>query len=287
MVFKRLFYSDLSKSYHSETLKPTAFRMKERLQKYLAHYGLGSRREIEEWIKQGRLRVNGQVAELGVQVDAEDVIALDQRRLDLRRSVPWRVVAYHKPAGQICSRHDPEGRPSVFNYLPPLDRGRWIAVGRLDFNTQGLLLFTTDGELANRLMHPSRQIEREYAVRVVGEVSPSVLQQLQTGVTLEDGPAKFEAIADAGGSEDGINHWYRVLLREGRYREVRRLWESRGVMVTRLIRVRFGPIELPPRLRSGMVWELSESDLQPLLAEVDLVPPDPRPPRPKRPRPRS
>ncbi len=255
--------------------------MKERLQKYLANYGFGSRREIETWIREGRLTVNGHAVELGVQVDRQDAIFLDGQRLDLRRQVALKVIAYHKPAGQVCSRHDPEGRPSVFNYLPPLSAGRWIAVGRLDFNTQGLLLFTTDGELANRLMHPSRQIPREYAVRVLGTVAEPVLQQLKAGVQLDDGPAKFEAIVDAGGSEDGVNHWYRVMLREGRYREVRRLWESQGIAVTRLIRVRFGPIELPPRLRSGMVWEFSEAEMQPLLEEVGLVEP-PSPPQPPR-----
>ncbi len=226
----------------------------EKLQKVLARAGLGSRREIETWIAAGRISVNKQPAKLGDRVSAEDEIRLDGKRLRLApapspRALP-EVLVYHKPVGEVCSRKDTEGRPTVFSRLPrPRDGGRWVAVGRLDLNTSGLLLFTTDGELANRLMHPAQQVEREYAVRILGEVDQAMRQRLLRGVELEDGPARFQAIQDAGGR--GANHWYHVILHEGRQREVRRLWESQGVKVSRLIRVGYGPIQLPPGLKTG------------------------------------
>lgn len=245
--------------------------MTEKLQKVLARAGFGSRREIESWISEGRISVNGKLATLGDRVSATDVIRVDGHvvsKTRLEHSHRCRVLLYHKPVGEVTSRSDPEGRPSVFDNLPGLRNGRWIAVGRLDINTSGLLLFTNDGELANRLMHPSYTIEREYAVRVLGEVVPETLQQLREGVELDDGPARFNAIVDGGG--EGANHWYHVTLDEGRNREVRRLWESQGVTVSRLIRVRYGPIAMPRRIRPGRWEELKGEELSLLRQSVGL-----------------
>lgn len=245
--------------------------MTEKLQKVLARAGFGSRREIESWISEGRISVNGKLATLGDRVSASDVIRVDGHvvsKTRLEHSHRCRVLLYHKPVGEVTSRSDPEGRPSVFDNLPGLRNGRWIAVGRLDINTSGLLLFTNDGELANRLMHPSYTIEREYAVRVLGEVVPETLQQLREGVELDDGPARFNAIVDGGG--EGANHWYHVTLDEGRNREVRRLWESQGVTVSRLIRVRYGPIAMPRRIRPGRWEELKGEELSLLRQSVGL-----------------
>lgn len=226
----------------------------EKLQKVLARAGLGSRREIETWIRAGRVAVNGSVARLGDRVTDSDRIAVDQRpvRIPAAQEQPKRLLLYNKPEGEICSRHDPEGRPSVFAALPRLKGARWISVGRLDFNTSGLLLFTTDGELANALMHPASALDREYLCRVLGEVDEDMLQRLRDGVLLEDGPARFTDITI--GNSQGANRWYTVTVVEGRNREVRRLWESQGVQVSRLKRVRFGPVFLPSRLRQGR-WE--------------------------------
>lgn len=222
----------------------------EKLQKILAKAGLGSRRELETWISDGRVKVDGKIAELGVRVKPSAKIMVDDRLIKLNfHDEKSRILLYHKPAGEICSRHDPENRPTVFERLPNLKVGRWIVVGRLDINTSGLLLFSNDGELANHLMHPSSNIEREYAVRVLGIISPEVLSRLQKGVMLEDGMARFECISSAGGQ--GANIWYHVVLKEGRYREVKRLFESQHLCVSRLIRVRFGPIFLPRDLRPG------------------------------------
>lgn len=245
--------------------------MSEKLQKVLARAGFGSRREIESWISEGRISVNGKLAQLGDRVTASDVIRVDGHvvsKTRLEQSHRCRVLLYHKPVGEVTSRSDPEGRPTVFDNLPGLRNGRWIAVGRLDINTYGLLLFSNDGELANRLMHPSYTIEREYAVRVLGEVAPETLQQLRNGVELDDGPARFTAIADGGG--EGANHWYHVMLDEGRNREVRRLWESQGITVSRLIRVRFGPISLPRRVRPGRWEELKDEEISLLRQSVGL-----------------
>jgi 23S rRNA pseudouridine2605 synthase len=244
----------------------------EKLQKVLARAGYGSRREIEGWISEGRIKVNNRVAKLGDRVSERDRISVDgkrvqQTRLKERRS---RVLVYHKPVGEVCTRSDPEGRETIFKHLPRLVGGRWITVGRLDLNTSGLLLVTTDGELANRLMHPSHQVEREYAVRVLGEVDADMLKRLQQGVELEDGPAHFDAIIDAGG--DGANHWYHVVLREGRNREVRRLWESQGVQVSRLMRVRYGAITLPRGQRPGRWEDLPEEMVNDLRRSVGLAP---------------
>lgn len=240
----------------------------ERLQKVLARAGLGSRREIEGWIRAGRIRINGELAELGAQLSGGEAVTLDGKPLAIAAPETQRVIAYHKPVGELCTRHDAEGRPTVFDQLPRLNQGRWISVGRLDINTSGLLLLTTDGELANRLMHPAQQLEREYAVRVFGEIDGLILNHLLEGVELEDGPARFLSLRDAGGS--GANHWYHVVLGEGRNREVRRLWESQGVQVNRLIRVRYGPIELGRRPPAGKWRELEPAEIAALRAAAGL-----------------
>ncbi len=243
--------------------------MNEKLQKVLARAGLGSRREMERWIEQGRIKVNNQVATLGDRVTDKDTIKVDNRILKpARTEVRHQVIAYHKPVGEVCSRDDPEGRPTIYHNLPRLKGGRWISIGRLDLNTSGLLLLTTDGELANRLMHPSHGIEREYAVRILGEVSDDILQQLKTNVPLEDGDAHFASIKEAGGS--GANHWYHVVLKEGRNREVRRLWEYFGFAVSRLMRIRYGAIRLEKRLRPGKTEALSDKQMRALYDSVGL-----------------
>lgn len=249
--------------------------MSERLQKVLARAGLGSRREIEGWIRDGRIQVNGVVAELGNSVDGTEAIKIDGKPLTLAPPQAQRVIAYHKPFGEITTRSDPEGRPTIFDHLPRLVSGRWISVGRLDINTSGLLLLTNDGELANRLMHPSQQLEREYAVRVFGEIDGLILERLLHGVELEDGPARFISIRDAGGSGNGANRWYHVVLAEGRNREVRRLWESQGVQVSRLTRVRYGPIELGRRLPVEHWRDLDAGELA-ALRDAAGMPPAPR-----------
>ena len=230
--------------------------MSEKLQKVLARAGHGSRREMEAWIAAGRVSIDGEIANLGDRVESDAKIRIDGRAISLKSAedVICRVLAYHKPEGEICSRKDPEGRPTVFDRLPKVRDSRWVAVGRLDINTSGLLLFTSDGELANRLMHPSNEVEREYAVRTFGEVPEATVQRLRTGVMLEDGPAQFDTIKAAGG--EGMNQWWHVSLREGRNREVRRLWESQEVQVSRLIRVRYGMVELPKSLPRGGWIEL-------------------------------
>lgn len=252
--------------------------MSEKLQKVLARAGYGSRREIEGWISEGRISVNGQICQLGERVSDSDVIRIDGKVVSRTRlqSKRCRVLMYHKPVGEVTSRSDDEGRTTVFERLPRIVNGRWIVVGRLDLNTSGLLLFTTDGELANRLMHPSYTIEREYAVRVLGEVEPEVVKRLATGVELDDGEAHFSSIVDGGG--EGANHWFHVTLEEGRNREVRRLWESQGVTVSRLIRVRYGPISLPRWLRPGRWEELTDEQVALLRQSVEL---EPQPRKPK------
>lgn len=244
----------------------------ERIHKRLAGAGIGSRRQVEEWIRQGRLSVNGRPARLGQPLQPGDRVALDGRTLRLPEAAApkRRVILYRKPAGQIVTRRDPQRRDTVFRHLPRIRDARWIAVGRLDVNTSGLLIFTTDGELARRLMHPRYAIEREYAVRVYGEVTPEMLERLRSGVELDDGPAHFERIEAAGG--DHRNQWYHVTLREGRTRLVRRLWESQGVSVSRLIRVRFGVCAIPTGTKVGKAYELSEEEMAPLLQSVGLRP---------------
>jgi len=244
----------------------------ERIQKVLARMGLGSRREIETWIKAGRIMVNGSLAKLGDVITTDDRVKLDKKQIKFPKKTDFRprVIAYHKPAGEICTRKDTEGRATVFANLPRLKGSRWVSIGRLDINTYGLLLFTNDGDLANRLMHPSSNIDREYAVRVVGKVDEDMVRRLQQGVELEDGPAHFSDIVDSGG--EGANHWYHVTLMEGRNHEVKRLWESQGITVSRLIRVRFGPILLPRNSRIGTVRELDGKELDALYEWLDIKP---------------
>ena len=246
--------------------------MSEKLQKVLARVGLGSRRHMEEAIIQGRVSVNGKISEIGQRIEATDELRIDGRRVSftLEEETRRRVVIYYKPEGEICSRQDPEGRPTVFDNLPPLKNERWVMVGRLDINSSGLLLFTNDGELANRLMHPSNEVEREYAVRVMGEVTPEARKNLLTGVMLEDGSAKFESFSEVGG--EGINRWYEVVVKEGRNREVRRLFESQSLRVSRLLRIRYGTVSLPRHLHTGRWIELDKHDIDGIAALVKLKP---------------
>jgi 23S rRNA pseudouridine2605 synthase len=231
-----------------------------RLQKLLAGAGLGSRRTIEDWIRDGRVTIAGRTAQLGDKATTADDVRLDGRRLELKAEqlVTRELLLYYKPVGEVTTRSDPQGRPTVFERLPVPDAGRWITVGRLDVNTSGLLLLTTDGELAHRLMHPSSEVEREYRVRLRGRPGPEVLRQVLRGVTLEDGPARFDRVqAEQPGpgqpAADASHSIFRVVMHEGRNREVRRLWNAVGFEVSRLMRVRYGPIELPPHMRPGTV----------------------------------
>jgi len=245
--------------------------MSEKLQKVLANAGVGSRREMEKWIEQGRISVNGNIATLGDRVEIVDKIRFDGKLLDSRDKKPiCRVLMYNKPEGELCSRSDPQGRDTVFDRLPIIKNGRWIAVGRLDINTSGLLLFTNDGELANRLMHPRHEVEREYAVRIFGEVKDATLKKLTRGVQLEDGEAKFTEIRRRPSDGESINSWFNVTLTEGRNREVRRMWESQEVQVSRLIRVRYGALELKKRLPQGGWMELELNELNSLRKSVQL-----------------
>ena len=231
----------------------------QKLQKVLANLGLGSRREMERWIEEGRVTVDGSVATLGDRIRAGQSLRLDGKPLEVEASEQTRVLLYHKPVREVCSRDDPQGRKTVFERLPKLKSGRWISVGRLDFNTSGVLLFTTDGGLANALMHPSNAIEREYLVRVMGRVDEPMLERLKDGIELDDGPARFSDIQEGGG--DGINRFFYVVLMEGRNREVRRLWESQGTTVSRLKRVRYGEVFLPSKLKKGQWLELPQRDV--------------------------
>lgn len=242
----------------------------EKLQKVLARTGLGSRREMERWIEAGRVTVNGKVARLGDRVEARDRLTVDGRQLEPPPAEEARCILYHKPTGEVCSRNDPEGRRTVFERLPNLKTGRWISIGRLDFNTSGLLLFTTDGELANGLMHPSSNIEREYMVRVMGDVQDEMLDRMREGVMLEDGMARFTDIQQIG--KGGINRWFCVVLMEGRNREVRRLWESQGLTVSRLKRVRYGDVFIPSKVKQGQWTELERSEVKSLYRLANLAP---------------
>ena len=238
--------------------------MDEKLQKVLARAGYGSRRELEKWIASERIKVNGNVAHLGDRVSDKDRILVDGKKLSPQkrsREKP-RVILYNKPENQICTRKDPHGRQTVFDRLPSLKHGRWVAIGRLDINTSGLLLFTTDGDLAHSLMHPSSQIEREYAVRVMGEVTPAKVQAMHKGVVIDGHLCRFSDIQYFGG--EGVNRWYHVVLLEGRNREVRKLWESQGVKVSRLKRVRYGSIFLSSKVAQGEFQELSDSEIKKL-----------------------
>ena len=245
--------------------------MSERIQKVLARAGYGSRRLIESWIKEGKLQVNGVAATLGDQITEKDRVTLEGRPLSSKRiwqqAMP-QVLLYHKPVGEVCTRNDPEGRRTIFQSLPVPEEGRWVSVGRLDLNTSGLIILTTDGELANQLMHPSNEMDREYAVRVLGEVTSEMMQTLRDGVELEDGKAHFSDIQPGGG--EGANTWFHVVIQEGRNREVRRLWESQGVQVSRLVRLRYGPVIMPNKLKPGRWMMLEGKDLEYLYEEAGL-----------------
>jgi 23S rRNA pseudouridine2605 synthase len=243
----------------------------ERIQKVLARGGLASRREIERWITEGRLKINGNLVTQGAHLKVGDYLQLNDRVVNWEKfeRQPTRALIYHKPTGEIVSRNDPQGRPTIFANLPKLDTSRWISVGRLDVNTSGLLLVTNNGELANKLMHPSTEVEREYAVRILGDVPDEKFELLKQGVMLEDGLAKFDQIYFMGG--EGANKWYHVIVTEGRNRLVRRLWESQNVVVSRLMRVRYGPVVLSDGLRTGKCYELNQKELD-LLFEFAGLP---------------
>lgn len=245
----------------------------EKLQKVLANLGFGSRRTLEKWISDGRIKVNGKVANLGDRVEQEDRILVDGKPVTSKQQ-KHRYLLYNKPAGEICSRDDPEGRKTVFARLPKLKNQRWVAVGRLDYMTTGLMLFTTDGALANKLMHPSTQIDREYACRVLGNVSDTQLEAMKEGVLLDDGMARFTDI-QKGRDEDGANQWYYVVVMEGRNREVRRLWESQGFTVSRLKRVRFGAFFIPSGVKAGQYSDLKTKDIKILYNMADMEKPRP------------
>jgi 23S rRNA pseudouridine2605 synthase len=252
-----------------------------KLQKVLAQAGLGSRRDMEDWVRAGRVTINGVPAKIGARVGPSDVIEVNGRTLSGGSDTsPPRVLLYYKQEGEIVSRDDPEGRPSVFDRLPQPRGAKWLAVGRLDFNTSGLLVLTTSGELANRMMHPRYEIEREYAVRVRGRLTPEQQAQLLAGVQLDDGVARCDSVQDRGG--EGANHWYHIVLREGRNREVRRLIEALGLKVSRLMRVRFGGLSLPRDLKRGRYVELAPRETRQLLATLGLSPPAARAARPGR-----
>lgn len=267
---KKTQYYNQQQAAEKAAANPTADAT-EKLQKVLARSGLGSRREMETLIDAGLVTVNGRTATLGDRITDRDRVTVRGRPVSLKAEddLPRRVIMYNKPEGELVTRKDPEGRRTVFDHLPRLRGERWIAIGRLDINTSGLLLFTNDGELANRLMHPSHQVEREYAVRVMGEVTEAMLQAMKDGVMLEDGVARFTDIQLVGG--EGINVWYHVVITEGRNREVRRLWESQGVTVSRLKRVRYGNIYLDKRTKMGEWIELTQSEIDDMSALAGLA----------------
>ncbi|WP_178862411.1 23S rRNA pseudouridine(2605) synthase RluB [Thiomicrorhabdus cannonii] len=244
----------------------------EKLQKILARAGFGSRRAVETLISEGKVKVNGRVAQLGERATENDLIKVNDQPVKATRLAkqPTQVILYNKPEGLVCSRKDEKGRETIFDQLPRIINSRWVSIGRLDINTSGLLILTNNGELANRLMHPSYEVEREYLVRVFGEVPDSIIKQLKEGIMLEDGPAKFDKISRLPGEEGTMNSWFRVVIKEGRNREVRRMWESQGVQVNRLQRIRYGEFQLPRNLRKGKTESLTWKQINQLLKRVDL-----------------
>jgi 23S rRNA pseudouridine2605 synthase len=247
------------------------FTEPQRLHKVLASCGFGSRRAMEEMILAGRITVNREPADVGQKVSPGDEVRINGELVKVRFAEPRaRILMYHKPAGEIVTRDDPEGRPTVFERLPNIGNGKWIAIGRLDFNTEGLLLFTNSGELANKMMHPRYEVEREYAVRIMGLLTAEQEQALLTGIELEDGPGKVEKLADGGG--EGSNHWYHIVISEGRNREVRRLFEALGLTVSRLIRTRYGSVAMPSRVKRGQTLELTPEEVGAVLAAAGMKP---------------
>ena len=247
--------------------------MSDKLQKLLAHAGQGSRREIEKWISDGRVSLNGKRAKLGDRATADDRILVDGKLIALTsgRTEQIKALMYHKPEGQICTRKDPKGRPTVFENLPEIPNGRWVSVGRLDINTSGLLLFTNHGELANKLMHPSTGLEREYLVRIRGRATDETIHTLtRKGVDIDGKNARFDSVIQADMSDEGSNHWYRVVIREGRYREVRKLWDAVGHTVSRLKRIRYGTVKLTRDLKQGKVTKMAPMQLEKMIASAGL-----------------
>lgn len=247
--------------------------MNDKLQKLLAHAGMGSRREIETWITDGRVSVNGKRAKLGDRASATDRILVDGKLMNLNEVGGEQIKAliYHKPEGEICTRKDPKGRPTIFENLPSIPNGRWVSVGRLDINTSGLLLLTNNGELANKLMHPSTGLEREYLVRIRGAASQETITKLtRTGVDIDGKLAKFERVLASDMAEEGTNHWYKVVIKEGRYREVRRMWDAVGHTVSRLKRIRYGTIKLTREIKRGKHAKIAPKQLEKLVASVGI-----------------
>lgn len=247
--------------------------MSDKLQKLLAHGGYGSRREIETWISDGRVTVNGKRAKLGDRATAHDRVLVDGKLalLSNQSREPIKAIIYHKPEGEICSRKDPKGRPSIFDKLPAIPNGRWVSVGRLDLNTSGLIILTNSGELANKLMHPSTGLEREYLVRIRGEASVDTINTLtREGVMLDGRTAKFDRVLQADMADEGTNHWYRVVIKEGRYREVRRMWDAVGHTVSRLKRIRYGTIKLTRDVKRGQHTKIAPKQLEKLVDSVGL-----------------
>lgn len=244
----------------------------EKLQKILARAGFGSRRAVETLISEGKVKLNGQVAKLGDRATEKDLIKVNDQPVKATRLAkqPTQVILYNKPEGLVCSRKDEKGRETIFGQLPRIINSRWVSIGRLDINTSGLLILTNNGELANRLMHPSFEVEREYLVRVFGEVPEAIVKQLKEGIMLDDGPAKFDKITRLPGEGEAMNSWFRVVIKEGRNREVRRMWESQGVQVNRLQRIRYGEFQLPRNLRKGKTEALTWKQVNQLLKSVDL-----------------